>query len=222
MTAAPKLIVMLTHHDRTVKNAFEVFEQAKDAQAEYWGMKEEPLPPEEMKRLYAYMRECGKKTALEVVAYTEDACLAGARLAAECGCDLLMGTLFFDSVHAFCKVNGLKYLPFVGTITGRPSVLSGTVEGIVEEANRCLNKGAWGIDLLGYRYTGDAPALNRAVASRVSGPVCIAGSVDSVQRLDELKQAAPWAFTIGGAFFEQKFGPGFREQIDWVCEYIKK
>lgn len=222
MTAAPKLIVMLTHHDRTVENAFEIFDRCRDAQAEYWGMKEEPLPPEEMKRLYAYMRECGKKTALEVVAYTEAECLAGAKLAADCGCELLMGTMFFDSVNEFCKANDLKYMPFVGTITGRPSVLSGTVDEIVAEANRCLEKGACGIDLLGYRYTGDAPALNRAVVSRVSGPVCIAGSVDSPQRLDELKQAAPWAFTIGGAFFEEKFGSGFREQIDWVCSYMNK
>lgn len=222
MTAAPKLIVMLTHHDRTVENAFDVFDRARDAQAEYWGMKEEPLPRSEMKQLYAYMRECGKKTALEVVAYTEAECLAGAKLAADCGCELLMGTMFFDSVNEFCQANKLKYMPFVGTITGRPSVLSGTVDEIVAEANRCLEKGACGIDLLGYRYTGDAPALNRAVVSRVSGPVCIAGSVDSPQRLDELKQAAPWAFTIGGAFFEEKFGSGFREQIDWVCAYMNK
>lgn len=27
----PELIVMLTHHDRTVENAIEVFESAKDA-----------------------------------------------------------------------------------------------------------------------------------------------------------------------------------------------
>ena len=157
----PKLIVMLTHHDKTVENAFEIFEQAKDAQAEFWGMKEEPLPPQEMKRLYAYMRDCGKKTALEVVAYTEEACLAGAKRAADCGCDLLMGTVFFDSVNKFCKNHTLNYMPFVGTITGRPSVLEGTVDSILAEAARCLEKGAYGVDLLGYRYTGDAAALNQ-------------------------------------------------------------
>lgn len=222
MTEFPKLIVMLTHHDRTVNNAYEVFERCKDTQAEFWGMKEDPLPLGEMKKLYAYMRDRGKRTALEVVAYREAECLAGARMAAECGCELLMGTMFFDSVNQFCRDNGLKYMPFVGQITGRPSVLRGTAEDMVREAERCLEKGAYGIDLLGYRYTGDAERLNRTLVSQVRGPVCIAGSVDSYERLDQLKAAAPWAFTIGGAFFEGKFGGDFCQQIDRVCEYMRR
>ena len=40
------------------------------------------------------------------------------------------------------------------------------------------------------------------------------------QLLDEIKDAAPWTFTIGGAFFENKFGGTFAEQIDKVCDYI--
>ena len=44
MTESPKLIVMLTHHDRTVENAREIFERYGDAQAEFWGMKESPSP----------------------------------------------------------------------------------------------------------------------------------------------------------------------------------
>lgn len=112
--AQTRLIVMLTHHDRTVENAPEVFEACRGTGAEYWGMKEEGLPPERMRALYRRMQECGKKTALEVVAYTEAEGLQGARLAADCGCDLLMGTLFFDSIAAFCRTHGLRYLPFVG------------------------------------------------------------------------------------------------------------
>ena len=69
--AQTRLIVMLTHHDRTVENAPEVFEACRGTGAEYWGMKEEGLPPERMRALYRRMQECGKKTALEVVAYTE-------------------------------------------------------------------------------------------------------------------------------------------------------
>ena len=45
-------------------------------------MKEEGLPPEEMRALYRRMKACGKKTALEVVAYTEAEGLQGAQLAA--------------------------------------------------------------------------------------------------------------------------------------------
>ena len=66
------LIVMLTNNDKTVDNAYEIFEKCKDSKAKCWGFKEEPLPLEEMKKLYTYMKKCGKTTFLEVVAYTEE------------------------------------------------------------------------------------------------------------------------------------------------------
>ena len=222
MAKHPELIVMLTHNDRTVANAAEIFEACKDAKAKLWGFKEEGLPLEDMKKLYAYMKECGKTTFLEIVAYTEEECMAGAKMAVECGVDILMGTLYFDSINDYCKANNLKYMPFVGQITGRPSVLEGTPEGMIEEANNLLKKGVYGFDLLGYRYTGDAAALNKAFVAGVDAPVCLAGSVNSYQRLDEVKDAGSWAFTIGGAFFENKFDGTFAEQIDKVCDYMEK
>lgn len=218
----PELIVMLTHNDVTVANAPEVFEECKDAKAKFWGFKEVGLPIEEMKKLYARMKECGKTTFLEVVAYTEEECLEGAKMAVECGCDILMGTLYFQSIMDYCKENDLKYMPFVGKITGRPSVLEGTIEGMIAEANDYISKGAYGIDLLGYRYVGDAVELNKKFVAGVNGPVCLAGSVNSYQRLDEVKDADSWSFTIGGAFFENKFDGTFAEQIDKVCTYMEK
>ncbi len=215
------LIVMLTHNDKTVLDASAIFEQCKNSKAKFWGFKEKPLPLEEMKKLFAYMKECGKTTFLEVVEYTEKECLEGAKMAVECGCDILMGTIFFDSVNEFCKNNNLKYMPFVGKIVDRPSILNGTIEGMIEEANSYLKKGVYGFDLLGYRYTGDAVELNKKFVSSVNAPVCIAGSVNSYKRLDELKDANPWAFTIGSAFFENKFDGTFSEQIDKVCDYMK-
>ena len=67
-----ELIVMLTHNDLTVLNAAEIFDQCKNSKAQYWGVKEEPLPLEEMKKLFSYMKACGKTTFLEVVAYSEE------------------------------------------------------------------------------------------------------------------------------------------------------
>lgn len=218
----PILIVMLTQNDRTVMNAKSVFEECKDSKAEYFGFKEEPLPLPEMKELFAYMKKCGKKTALEVVAYSEEEGIAGAKTAVECGCDILMGTMYFDSVNKICKDNSIKYMPYVGEITERPSVLNGSIEGMIAEAEKCIEKGVDGFDLLGYRYTGDAAELNRRFSAAVKVPVCIAGSVDSYKRLDELKEASPWAFTIGSAFFDKRFGDSFREQIDNVCDYISR
>ena len=217
----PKLIVMLTHNDLTVENAEDIFDACKDSKAEYWGFKEHPLPLNKMKRLYSLMKECGKTTFLEVVDYTEEGGLAGAKIAVECGCDILMGTKFYDSINEYCIEHGVKYMPFVGIIEGRPSVLKGDIDNMIQEANECIRKGAYGIDLLGYRYEGDAVALNKAIVSNVPAPICIAGSIDSYSRLDEVKDAAPWSFTIGGAFFENKFDGTFAEQINKVCDYMK-
>ena len=217
----PELIVMLTWHDYTVENAAAVFEQCKDSKAKFWGFKEHPLPINEMKNLYSRMKDCGKTTLLEVVAYSEEEGLEGARIAAQCQCDILMGTCFFESINDFCQRHNIKYMPFVGRITGRPSVLEGNINDMIEEAQRYIAQGAYGIDLLGYRYTGDAIALNNAIVKNVSAPVCLAGSIDSYQRLEEVKTASPWAFTIGSAFFENKFDGTFAQQINKVCDYIK-
>ena len=222
MNDIPELIVMLTYNDMTVENAYEVFDSCKNTGATCWGFKEEPLPLEEMKKLFSYMKECGKKTFLEVVEYDEEAGLRGARMAAECGCDILMGTLFYESILNFCKEHNLKYMPFVGEVTERPSILGGTIEGMISEAKEYIGKGCDGIDLLGYRYVDDAYELNRRFVAEVNAPVCIAGSVDSFKRLDEIKEASPKYFTIGSAFFDNKFEGTIAQQIDKVCEYLDK
>ena len=217
---SPKLIVMLTHNDHTVENASEIFESCKNSKAQYWGFKEKPLPISEMKSLFSRMKSCGKTTFLEVVEYDEESGLHGAKIAKECGCDVLMGTVFFDSINQFCKDNQIKYMPFVGQITGRPSVLEGSIESMIAQAKEYLKKGVYGIDLLGYRYTGDPVALSKAFVQEIQAPVCLAGSIDCYERLDEVIETNPWAFTVGSAFFEEKFGSDIHEQINNVCDYI--
>lgn len=215
------LIVMLTHNDKTVKNSFKIFEECRNSKAKLWGFKEKPLPVDEMKKLYKYMKKCGKMTFLEVVEYTEKEGLEGAKLAVECGCDILMGTVFFDSINEFCKSNNLKYMPFVGKVTQRPSILEGDINEIIVEAKEYQKKGVYGFDLLGYRYVGDAVELNKKFVEEIEIPVCLAGSINSYMRLDEVKNVKPWAFTIGSAFFENKFDGTFKEQINKVYEYIE-
>lgn len=222
MNTTPKLIVMLTHNDHTVENASEIFESCKNSKAQYWGFKEKPLPISEMKSLFSRMKSCGKTTFLEVVEYDEESGLHGAKIAKECGCDILMGTVFFDSINQFCKENNMKYMPFVGQITNRPSILEDSIEDMISEAKEYLAKGVYGFDLLGYRYTGDPVKLNNAFVQAIEAPVCLAGSVDSYERLDEVIEANPWAFTVGSAFFDEKFGTDFHKQINNVCNYMEK
>ena len=225
MKNIPELIVMLTHNDKTVENAIEVFESAKDAPAKFWGFKEIGIPEDQMIDLVKRMKAAGKTTFLEVVDYTEAGCVAGAECCVRCGFDILMGTMYFDSVREICEKAGIKYMPFVGKISGRPSILEGDIQEIIDEANNLVDtKGIKGFDLLGYRYTGDAVKLNAEFVKNVRGDVCLAGSVQSYKRLDEVKATGAWAFTIGGAFFENKFGDGlsFGEQIDVVVDYMNK
>ena len=215
-----ELIVMLTYNDHTAENAYEIFECCKDTSAKYWGIKEDGISGEEMRNLFRYMKDCGKTTVLEVVAYTEEECLAGAELAVECGCDILIGTMFFDSVNEVCKINNIKYMPYIGQVMQRPSVLSGSAQDMIDQAREYLNKGVYGVNLLGYRYTGDAEKLNREVIKNFNGTVCLAGSINSYERLAEVKAVSPEMFTIGSAFFDNNFGDDFAEQIDNVINYI--
>lgn len=54
----PRLIVMLTHNDFTVNDAESLFEECKIPKAKYWGIKEQPLPVDTMKRICDKMKEC--------------------------------------------------------------------------------------------------------------------------------------------------------------------
>ena len=215
-----ELIAMLTYNDKTVPDAPEIFEICKDSDVKYWGFKEDGLPLDKMKKLFGSIKACGKTAVLEVVAYTEELCMQGAQMAVDCGCDILMGTFFFDSINELCKKHGIRYMPFVGDVCGRPSVLEGDIDQIIAQAESYIEKGAYGIDLLAYRYTGDCGELIRRFVSEVDAPVCIAGSVNSYERIDEIKKASPWAFTIGSAFFDHAFGDDYCRQMNLVCSYI--
>ena len=51
MSMIDKIIIMLTHNDKTVKDAIEIFEENKDLPIQYWGFKDVGMEPEKMKVL---------------------------------------------------------------------------------------------------------------------------------------------------------------------------
>ena len=218
-----KIIIMLTHNDVTVSNADEVFEENKELDIKNWGFKDVGLEPDRMKSLCGKMREAGKTTFLEVVTYTEEECMRGAKLAVECGFDYLLGTLFFDSVAEYTKNEGLKYLPFVGKVYGSPSVLEGTLESMIEQANEYKRKGAYGTDLLGYRYKqGEPEELSRNFIDKSPIPTVLAGSIGSEERIKAVKAMNPWLFTMGSALFEGNFVEGgtFKDNLEAVYNIL--
>ena len=218
----PNLITMLTYHDQTVPDALAVFDQCRDLPVDYWGFKDVGLPVREMKKLVAAMKDASKIAFLEVVRYSEEECLASAKLAVACGFDYLAGTIFHPLVHEFLRDSPINYFPFCGKVSGSPSVLDGRISEIIDEAKEIERLGVEGFDLLAYRYVGDGEELARQFIRAVKVPVIVAGSIDSFKRLDRVRELCPWGFTIGSAFFDERFIPGapFREQIRKVTEYL--
>ena len=213
------IIIMLTHNDQTVKDAYEVFEECKDLPVQYWGFKDVGLERNKMEELIGAMKAAGKTTFLEVVTYSEEECMAGAKLAVELGFDYLMGTLFYDSVYAYLKEQGVKYLPFCGKVSGSPSILEGEFSEIIADAEAMLDKGVYGIDLLAFRHAQGAD-LARAYCKAVDKPVVVAGSINSVDRIKFINEINPWAFTMGSALFTKNFAPeeSFRKNLETVIE----
>ena len=220
----PVFILMLTYNDQTVKNALELFQENKDTPVTHWGFKDVGLPVPEMKQLVKEMKQAGKTTFLEVVSLSEQEGLSGAKLAVEAGFDILMGTVYFDSIREYLKDKPIQYFPFPGHVYSHPSILDGEIADIVKHARFLESCGVQGMDLLSYRYVGDAPALLRAVVAATNVPIVSAGSIESEKRLGEVWDAGAWGFTIGSALFDQKFVPNgsFRDNILAVCEWLEK
>lgn len=210
-----KLIVMLTKNDRTVADAMQVFESAYDLPVEYWGFKNVGLPKLEMGKLVERMKAAGKKVFLEVVTYSPEACLEGAMLAVEMRFDYLCGTIYYPEVWAYLSDKPIKFLPFVGEVSGSPSVLNGSIEAIIEQSLALLQKGVGGVDLLAYRHTGNPETLIREFAKRYPGTIVVAGSIDTPERMRFVEDNNVWAFTMGSALFNRKFDPdnGFRANL---------
>jgi putative N-acetylmannosamine-6-phosphate epimerase len=220
----PDIIIMLTHHDVTVKNAKEVFEECRDLPVKHWGFKNVGLPKDQMKELATLMKQAGKETFLEVVTYDEASCLDGAQTAIDCGFDYLMGTVYYDSVAKLLRDNGMEYLPFVGKVSGSPSILEGTNGEIIDNAKDLMARGIKGFDILAYRHVVDGEKLAREFCAAVNAKICIAGSINSYARIDTMFDIGPWTFTMGTALFEKKFVPdgSFRDNLKAVAEYMAK
>jgi len=220
----PELIVMLTHQDRTVQDALQLFERTRDYPITHWGFKDVGLSPDEMQRVVTAMKAAGKITFLEVVSLSEEEGLRGARLSVDLGFDVLMGTVYFPSIGEYLKDKVVKYYPFPGDVHSHPSILDGTIDEIVAHARELESYGAHGLDLLAYRYAGDAAHLLTQVVQATQVPIVSAGSIASFERITEVWDSGAWGFTIGSAFFEKQFVPdgSFEENVLAVCNWLQR
>jgi hypothetical protein len=226
-----EFIFMLTHDDRTVPDAAEVYETLRASALRYVGFKDIGLPTRQLADLAAVMRADGREVFLEVVSERPEDELRSIEAALEIGPDWLMGGTHPDAALAVLDRIGPpgttgrpRYCPFPGRVVGHPSFLEGTIDEIAASARELTARdGIDGLDLLAYRWDGDVPALVRQVVSAASGPVIAAGSVDSAERIDALAAAGSWAFTIGGAVFDGRLPAGttIREQVDCALAFAR-
>jgi 2-keto-3-deoxy-6-phosphogluconate aldolase len=216
----PEFIFMLTQNDVTIEDAFEVYDEVRDAGLRYVGFKDVGLPFDRLEALTEVIHEGGQEVMLEVVSEEKEDELRSARAALDLGVDYLLGGTHAEEVSEMLAGTGIRYCPFPGRVVGHPSLLRGSIEEIVESARRLTAMGGVrGLDLLAYRYDGDVEALTRAVVEAVEVRVIAAGSVDSEERIRNLAEAGVWGFTVGSAIFEGKFahnGASAREQVETV------
>ena len=217
-----ELITMLTWHDVTVENAKEIFLSAKDAPGKNWGFKIEGTTPESMHDLATTMKKNGKRVYIEVLAIDEESCVKAAKQCVEAGVDHMLGTIYYESVAKILSDANIAYSPWVGL--NEETRLTGTIESITEKAIANEKGNVDGCALSAFRYVdGNPDELLKYLAPKLSKPFYICGSVNTYERMEFLKQIPNLkAFTIGGAFFENKFGEGHAEQITKICEFLSK
>jgi hypothetical protein len=213
---------MLTHHDKTVPYALELFQRTQEYPITHWGFKDVGLSPKKMQPVITAMKDAEKVTFLEVVSLSEEEGLQGARLAVDLGFDILMGTVFYPSIGDYLQDKPVRYYPFPGHVHSHPSILDGTIDEIVSHACKLEDYGVHGLDLLTYRYTGDAPRLLTEVVQATEIPIVSAGSIASFERIQEVWDTGAWGFTIGSAFFDRQFVPNgtFEENVFAVCNWL--
>jgi NAD(P)H-dependent flavin oxidoreductase YrpB (nitropropane dioxygenase family) len=203
-----EFIFMLTRDDRTLADARSIYDSAAEAGVRSIGCKDVGLPADQLADLISAIRRNGDSSFLEVVSESAEASLDSARVAREAGPDYLIGSTIVEPILEVLQGTDVRFFPYIGDVYGHPCRLRGTIRSIAEDARRKEALGVAGINLLAYRYDGDVSALVKAVVAATSLPVVCAGSIDSAERIRELRELGVWAFTIGTAALDGTLVPG--------------
>jgi hypothetical protein len=219
---SPDFIFMLTRADSTIEDAEARLPEALAAGVRHVGFKDVGLPASALRRLADAIRQAGVTCYLEVVSLDAASEAASARMAVDLGVDVLMGGVRPEAVTPILAGSPIRYYPYPGEVVGHPCILAGTVEATLESARRLLaTPGVDGLDLLAYRFAGDAEGLMRAVCQAAAGrPVVIAGSLDRAERLAAVVAAGASAFTVGTAALEGVFpcGSPLGDQLTYILQ----
>ena len=202
-------IFMLTRNDETVKDCLEVMELIKPLNIKHLGFKDVGVDKATLYELNKRIKETGAVSYLEVVSTTKEDCLNSAKVAVEIGIDRLLGGTAVKEILEITKNTGVEYYPFPGFPIGHPTDLGGKAKDVEEHCKGFIALGCAGADLLAYRATEDEPIeLVKGARKGLEDKILIAaGSVDNVEKINDLKNAGADYFTIGTAAFNGSFSP---------------
>jgi tryptophan synthase alpha subunit len=199
-------IFMLTKDDRTVTDALQVYAGLSRSPLRYVGFKDIGLPLDELKALARLIKNDGKQVMLEVVSTSREAEMRSVEAAVQIGVDYLLGGRHAEDATRLLKGTEIRYFPFAGHTVGHPTKLTGSIDDVVDDAVRLAAlPGVHGLDLLAYRFAGDVEELTQRVVRAVDVPVIAAGSIDRADRVQAMRRAGAWAFTVGSAVFDGSF-----------------
>jgi hypothetical protein len=214
-------VFMLTHGDRTIDHAAEVVPDLADTGLRYIGFKDVGADASRQRELTSLAHDAGFEVMLEVVSTSKEDELASLHAAAAAGVDWVLGGTNASDAAGILP-DGVRYCPFPGKVVDHPSVLLGSIDEIADDAARLTALDhVSGLDLLAYRHpTADHVALIREVVRRSSGPVIVAGSIASIDRVLAVSDAGAWGFTIGSAIFDGLLpgAPSVPDQVRGVIE----
>ncbi len=214
-------VFMLTHDDRTIDDAAEIVPTLADTGLHYIGFKDVGADPARQRELTSMAHDLGFEVMLEVVSTSKAEELSSLCAAVEVGVDWVLGGTH-PADAADILPDSVRYCPFPGKVVDHPSVLLGTIDEIAADAERLTALDhVSGLDLLAYRHpTADIEALIREVVRRSSGPVIVAGSIASIDRVLAVSEAGAWGYTIGSAIFVGLLpgAPSIADQVRGVLE----
>jgi hypothetical protein len=207
--AAMDFIFMLTRSDQTVEDCLDLVKQIAPLQLGHIGFKDVGVSLAVLQELATAIHDAGAISYMEVVSTGRDDCLRSARIARDLGIDRLLGGTFVDETLDILSGGRTAYFPFPGRPVGHPTKLGGSAPEVEDHCRAFMNKGCAGVDLLAYRAI-EADPLDLVRAARRgtgAGYLIAAGSVASVERINDLKAAGADGFTIGSAIFDGSFSP---------------
>ncbi len=201
-------IFMLTRGDMTVEDCLDVIELIRPVGLRHIGFKDMGVGPDTLRKLNDRIKAAGATSYMEVVSASHEAALNSASVAAEIGVDRLLGGTDAEAMLTVVAGRDIELYPFPGRPQGHPTRLRGTAQDIADDCRRFRALGCTGVDLLAYRAT-DVDPLELVAAARAAldGPLIVAGSVDSPERVRALARAGVDAFTVGAAAFNGSFSP---------------